>query len=115
MAHNNLNLNFNLRKPTATSPTPINLVIRYNNEKIIYPTAEHIMPKNWQGDKTKKGYQRAKANSFNDYSELNARLDNIANAVVNVFRKYKNDHQNEVPTVTQLRDLSDVEFKKKSG
>src|SRR4051812_40871174 len=105
MAHNNLNLNFNLRKPAATSPTPINLVIRYNNQKFIYPTAERILPKNWQGDKTKKGYQRAKANTFNDYAELNARLDNIENTVTNVFRKYRNDHQNEVSSVEQFREL----------
>ena len=74
MAHNSLNLNFNLRKPNATSPTPINLVIRYNNEKFTYPAGEHILPKNWQGEKTKKGYQRAKANAFNDYRPIPNRI-----------------------------------------
>lgn len=113
MAHSSLNLNFNLRKPNSQTPTPINLVIRYNNQKFTYPTGEHIHPRNWQGDKTKvKNYQRAKANSFNEYCELNRRLDNIENTVTNLFIKYKNDHRNEVPTIKQFKELLDSVFKK---
>src|SRR6185295_16817229 len=53
MANGNLNLNFNLRKANSKGLTPINLVIRYDNQKLTYPTGERIYPDNWQDDKTK--------------------------------------------------------------
>jgi hypothetical protein len=114
MANGNLNLNFNLRKASSEGLTPINLVIRYNNQKLVYPTGEHICPKYWQDDKTKKNYQRAKASSFNSYAELNSRLDNINNTVAEIFRKYKNDHQHNVPSPKVLKELLDIALSRKS-
>jgi hypothetical protein len=70
MAENTLNLHFNLRNPSAEGETPINLVVRYNSQKFIYPTSERIFPRFWQGEKGKKGYQKAKTTpSFPIYPE----------------------------------------------
>jgi site-specific recombinase XerD len=115
MATGSIKVNFNLRDASASTPTPINLVIRYNNQKLVYPTSEHIVPKNWQSEKTKKGYQRAKPNSWNDYSELNARLDNIEHATKSVFRKFLNDNEHILPTPKALKELLDIEFKRTSA
>ncbi|HWJ25062.1 MAG TPA: site-specific integrase [Flavisolibacter sp.] len=114
MAVISLNLNFNLRSISCAGNTPINLIIRYNGKRITYPTGENVNPRNWQGDKKKKGYQRAKPNSFNDYSELNSRLDNIENTVAEVFRKYRNDNEHKAPTIKILKQLLDIEFKRTS-
>jgi hypothetical protein len=107
MAQNILNLRFNLRNPKATKPTPVNLVIRYNNQKYTYPTSENILPTNWQGDKTKKkGYQRAKQTpGFLEWPEFNARLNNIENTVDNIFRRYKNDNNDEIPKWSKFKEL----------
>jgi integrase len=113
MANGNLNLNFNLRKASSDGLTPINLVIRYNNQKLVYPTGEHICPKYWQDDKTKKNYQRVKPNSFNTYAELNARLDNIEGDVREVFRKYKNDHDHNIPSPKVFKELLDIALNNK--
>lgn len=113
MARNILNLNFNLRNPSCQHPTPINLVIRYNAQKVIYPTAESIHPKHWQNEKRKKGYQRVRQNAFfPEFPEFNARLDNIEKTTRDVFRKFLNDNENKPPSVRDLRRLLDIAFKR---
>lgn len=115
MATASIKVNFNLRDASATTPTPINLIVRYNNQKLVYPTGEHIVPKNWQSEKSKKGFQRAKPNSSNDYSELNTRLDNIEHTTKDAYRKYVNDHEYTCPTPKELKELLDIAFKRKSA
>jgi site-specific recombinase XerD len=111
MSRNHLNLNFNLRNPSSLTETPINLILRYNHQKLIYPTAEAILVRHWQNDKTKKGYQKAKQNgSFPEFPEFNARLGNIEKTVRDCFRRYQNDHDNQVPDKEQLKKLLDEEF-----
>ena len=111
MPRNTINLNFNLRNPSSSEQTPINLIIRYNNQKFIYPTAENILAKHWQNDKLKKGYQRVKqSSSFPEFPEFNARLDNIEKTVRDCFRRYQNDNDNKVPDKGQLKKLLDSEF-----
>ena len=114
MPRNILNVNFNLRNPSCEGETPINLIIRYNNQKFIYSTAEKIHPKYWQLDKKKKGYQRVKqTSSFPEFVEFNSRLDNMENDIKDVFRRYQNDNNNEVPTIKKFRDLLDEVFDRK--
>ena len=113
MLHNKINVNFNLRKPKSTTPTPINVVIRYNGDQFTYPTSEKILPANWQNDKAKKNYGRAKQLSLiENFSELNARLDNISTQVKEIFRRYKNDNQNSVLTKDIFRQQLDIAFKR---
>lgn len=113
MLHNKINVNFNLRKPKSTTPTPINVVIRYNGDQFTYPTSEKILPANWQNDKAKKNYGRAKQLSLvENFSELNARLDNISTQVKEIFRRYKNDNQNSVLTKDVFKQQLDIAFKR---
>ena len=116
MLYNRLNVNFNLRNPSSQDDTPINMVIRYNNQKILYSTSEKIKPKFWQNDKSKKGYQRAKQiSSFPEYPEFNSRMDGIEKSVKNVFRRYQNDNDNEIPSTKKFKQLLDIEFRRKEN
>jgi integrase len=110
-----VNLRFNLKDPqtreeTGTlKETPVICVIRYKAQRLKYYTSEKINPKYWNNKKGTDKYQRAKK-SFAEASEFNARLDNIATTVKNVFRKYQNENGNLAPTTETLKKLLDVEF-----
>lgn len=104
--------NYNLRSPGKLKVCPINLIIRYQGYKLVYPTGERIEPFHWQGDSSKRGYQRAKqSNSVPEYFELNSRLDFIETTAKTVFRRYINDNEGEYPTIHELRQLLNEEFK----
>lgn len=107
-------INFNLReaqigieKPTDT---PINLVIRWNNYRLVYPTNETINPKYWETDKKKSNFQRAtNVKKIKSHAELNSRLDDLEGIANNVIRRYVNDYKKQ-PTVEILRDLLNKEL-----
>ncbi|RYE56091.1 MAG: hypothetical protein EOP48_08770, partial [Sphingobacteriales bacterium] len=113
MARTTLNVNFNLRDTQSITDTPVNMVIRYCNQKLIYPTNERIHPKHWQGDKSKKGYQRAKSTA--DFSEFNRSLEKIKHIAGEVYTQYKNDNNGEIPSPNKLKDLLDIALDRKSG
>jgi len=102
--------NFNLKNTQAESATPINLIVRWNKKRLVIYTRESIHPKYWQFDKEKKNYQRA-TRKLEGYAEFNRRLDNIQNSAQNAYWEYKNNHDNEEPTPTELKNL----IKKKLG
>ena len=67
-----MNCNFNLRNPKIDKETSIHLVIRWSGLRLVYPTDLKIHPKNWQNNKSRKNYQRAKRSSqFPQYPEFN--------------------------------------------
>ena len=104
--------NFNLRNPGKLSVCPIYLVIRFEGMKLVYPTGETIEPKYWQGEKLKRGYQRAIENrKFPEYPEFNARLDYMESKFKTIFRRFQNDNDGKSPSVEELRVLLNVEFK----
>lgn len=108
--------NFNLREAQSKidnpENTPIYLVIRWNNKKLVFPTGETINPKYWQTDKTKGDFQRAtEIKKFPSHSELNSRLLNIHSTSDNIFRCFGNDNKRQ-PTVEELRELLNREINK---
>ena len=54
-----VNFNFNLKKKSSSTETPVNLIIRFNKQKLTYSTQEKINPRFWQDDRNKRRYQRA--------------------------------------------------------
>lgn len=104
------NYNFNLRDANSKSETPIHLVVRWNGNRLVYPTGEKIKPKYWDIQN-----QIAIKKGFPEYSEFNSRLNNILVDAKNVFRRYQNDHKHEVPTLVKLRELFNIEFKKQTN
>ncbi|MDX2172985.1 MAG: tyrosine-type recombinase/integrase [Bacteroidota bacterium] len=107
------NYNFNLRKKSSKKLTPVNLIIRYNNNKLVYSTLEKIHPKFWQGDVTKKGFQRAiETKLFPEFPEFNLRLDKIESQAKTIFREFLNDNDNRLPTPLELRSLLDIKLRR---
>lgn len=44
------NFNFNLKESKSLTPTPINLIVRYSKNKVVFYTRESILPTNWDKD-----------------------------------------------------------------
>jgi len=103
--------NFNLRDSGSDKETAIHLVIRWNNNKLVFPTKETVLPKYWETDKEKRNFQRAKeTKQFPEYPEFNARLDNIESTVKTLFRQFVNNNENRLPTIEEYKTLLNKEF-----
>lgn len=98
-----INVNFNLRDPKCKCETPINIVIRYQRIQIVHFSGERITPKDWEFDKKKKNFQRAKSN-YIGYYDLNIRLENIKSKIISTFRKFLDEH-NRIPVKTEFKEL----------
>lgn len=100
-----ININFNLRQPKSKNKTPINAVIRFNNQKLVYPTGLKILPKYWTNED-----QRAKQTTkFPEYPEFNTRLNTIKSDIDKVYTNYLNMNSNKIPSVSELKEL--IKFK----
>jgi integrase len=105
--------NFNLRDQQSKVKTPVNFIIRWNNNRLVYPTGLTILPKDWENDKSKgKKYQRAKPTLIQS-PEFNSSLISIENTAVTAFNRFVNDN-NRQPNITELRDLLNKSLNKKS-
>lgn len=106
--------NFNLRDPKSKQQTQIHLIIRWNNQRLVFPTNERIKPEYWETDKTKSNFQRAKRiKSFPEYPEFNMKLENIITIAKNVFRQYQNENEQQTPTKGQYKELLYIAFNRK--
>ena len=108
-----VNFNFNLKKKSSSTETPVNLIIRFNKQKLTYSTHEKINPKFWQDDRNKRRYQRAvETKSFPEFPEFNLRLDKLESQAKTLFRQFLNDNDNKYPTVIELKELLDVKLRR---
>jgi site-specific recombinase XerD len=104
-----MNVSYFLTRPKSKDNTSIYARLCYAGYKTKYYIPESINPKFWN-----KENQRAKeTQKFREYPEFNARLNSIANDINNVYRRYLNDNNNEIPSPELLRRLLDKEVKKK--
>lgn len=98
-----MKINFNLRQPqkglkaSEQNTTPINLVIRWSNQKIVHPTGKTIHPKFWNANN-----QRAKK-TYENSLEFNTQLGNQKSDIENAFNKYQNEY-NRTPNAKQFKD-----------
>jgi integrase len=104
-----VNFNFNLKKTSSKVDTPINLIIRWEKQKLTYSTLEKVNPKHFENDKTKKNYQRIKT-SYIGHSEFNERLNYIESTARSIFRQLLNDHR-KTPTIQELKKQLDINFR----
>jgi len=102
---------FNLRKPSSKSETPINLIIRWGGEKLVYSTGQRINPKFWDPNTQLAKQTRV----FPQFREFNITLDKIKNISSHIFRKYENENDLKSPSKAQLKDLLEIGFHKKKG
>jgi integrase len=99
-----LNINFNLKEATAQKETPINVILRYNNLRLKYPSGMKIHPRFWNSDdqlamQTKK---------FREFPEFNARLRKLKSDINQAYLSYLNENGNEIPTTATLKSFLDV-------
>lgn len=90
------NFNFNLRQPDGEKPTPINFVVRYGKQRLVFPTGERIEPTKWDADR-----QRARGTKLAD---LNARLSHLQSVAGEILSAYLTQHK-AAPAPDTLRRL----------
>ncbi|MCI1753146.1 MAG: site-specific integrase [Flavobacteriales bacterium] len=95
-------INLNLRTPRSRDESPINIVIRWNGQRLVYPSGERIQPRHWSVKA-----QRANR-SLTGHSELNVRLDAITSNVQTAFRQFLNDNDQRDPSIGELRGRLDI-------
>ena len=102
--------NFNLRNPqTKTTKskqvkTPINFLIRWNNNKLVFPTGLTILPKDWETDKTKgQDFQTART-TYIGHSEFNETLKSLGVTANKTFNRFVNEN-NRQPNIKEYKDL----------
>lgn len=104
-----MNCSFNLKFPNNKIETPINLIIRWDNKKIVFSTLEKVNPQYFESDKTKKNYQRIKS-SYIGHPEFNERLNYIESIARSAFRQIVNDKHCS-PDPKELKELLDEKLR----
>lgn len=98
-----------LKRPDAKAETSIFARITYEAGPFKYYLPEKIKPQYWNNN-----LQRAaRVKDFPEYSEFNARLDNLEKVIKDSYRKYLNDHNNEIPSLIAFKDVLDYALGKK--
>jgi integrase len=96
---------FVLKEPNSETETPVFLLFRYKDNRVKLSTEEKILPTFWD-----KANHRARATKkFPEYSEFNARLENMSSRAKNTFRMFVNDNLRQ-PNTDEMRDLLSREF-----
>jgi len=102
-------INLNLRDSRTTDASPINIVIRWNGQRLVYPSGERIRPRHWSATT-----QRAKA-SMTTAPEFNRNLSHIVDKVEGAFLRFLNDNEQRAPAAGELRDQLDIVLGRKAS
>lgn len=99
-------IKLNLREPNAEKETPINVIVRYNNQKLVYSSGKRIVPKYWDvvGQKAKK------SKDFTSAELLNSSLRAIVQTIHSEVETYLKDNDQKFPTAQLLKQLLDIKF-----
>jgi site-specific recombinase XerD len=92
--------NFNLRDAKSIVPTPIYLIIRWDNKTLKISTQETIHPNYWNEEKQ----MAIKTKSFPEYPEFNLRLSTLSLDATNLFRTFVNDNKRQ-PSRIELKQV----------
>jgi integrase len=95
-------INLNLRDPRSCDESPINIVIRWNGQKMVYPSGHRIRPRHWSVAK-----QCAKA-SLTTAPEFNLNLSKIVGKVEGAYLRFLNEHDQRAPSAGEFRDQLDI-------
>lgn len=95
--------NFNLRDPKSDKATPINLVIRWSNNRLVYPTLLTIQPKFWNA----VDQCAIKTQKYPNHPEFNLKLADIVSKAEKSFLTFSTS-----PTIKEFKDLLDINLKR---
>ncbi len=96
-------INFNLRDSAADNTTPVNVVIRWNGQRLVYPSGERIAPDNWSTNT-----QRAKKGTSGN-GDFNLHLTNVQQGIEKAYRSAREKYLRE-PSIAELRAAIDAEL-----
>ncbi|MFB6457616.1 phage integrase SAM-like domain-containing protein [Chitinophaga sp. Hz27] len=99
-----MDIKFYLKRPKALTSS-IFAKIHYDGNTLKYYLSESINPACWESI-TQRGIKNSKL--FPEFPEFNARLDLLTHTIKNTYRKYRNDNDNIIPTIGQLKSLLDI-------
>lgn len=100
-------INLNLRDTRSGDASPINIVVRWNGQRLVYPSGERIEPRHWSPKA-----QRAKG-SLRTAPEFNKNLTATVSKVENAYLRFLNDNDQRAPSVGELRDRLDLALGRK--
>ncbi|HRI16790.1 MAG TPA: hypothetical protein PLX89_27675, partial [Verrucomicrobiota bacterium] len=86
-------INLNLRDPRTHDASPINVVVRWNGQRLVYPSGERVIPRHWSA--TSQTVKRSLTGS----PEFNERLEAITGKVATAYRQFVNDNDQRQPSV----------------
>lgn len=96
-------INFNLRDSAADGTTPVNVVIRWNGQRLVYPSGERIAPDSWSANT-----QRAKKGTCGN-GDFNLHLTNVQQGIEKAYRSAREKYLRE-PSIAELRAAIDAEL-----
>lgn len=116
------NFNFNLRDSNSKTSTPINLVVRWNNKRLVYSTGLKIKPSAWNDKKqeetqiavpkgkTKSGLNKVSQDEFNRIADFNIQLQDIIGRAEKVFNDFTFINKRTPYNEAELRESLNVHF-----
>lgn len=98
---------FLLKEPKSDKKTPINLIVRFNNERLVYSTGESIHPSNWDF-----ADQRALLSKKHpEHTQMNFWFGKLEFEVKDIFRNLK--IEGVTPTVDEVKSLLTIRLNDK--
>lgn len=91
-------INLNLRDPKSEKETPINVVIRYNKQKLVYSSGKRIFPRCWDSNNQKA----RKSKDFPQAEVLNSSLRSIKDLIYIELETYLKGNHQQYPDVNHL-------------
>ncbi|MEJ5962245.1 site-specific integrase [Pedobacter immunditicola] len=101
-------INLNLRDPKSEKETPINVVIRYNKQKLVYSSGKRIIPRCWDSNNQKA----RKSKEFPLADALNSSLRAIKEVIYLALETYFNSNHQQYPDVRELKGILDLKFQR---
>jgi integrase len=101
-------IKLNLREPNSEKETPINLIVRFNNQKLVYSSGKRVHPKHW--DTSTQKAKRTK--EFSQADILNSSLRDIIHIIHNEIETYLKENKQGFPSVKELKERLDIVFKR---
>lgn len=95
-----MEVNFNLRSKEL-NPSPINIVIRYNGKRLVYPSNIKVDPAKWSINK-----QRLKAKGCYE----NIQLSQFETGIIEVYNGLLTSNDSKEPTTQALKETLDIHF-----
>ncbi|ATP58403.1 hypothetical protein CPT03_19020 [Pedobacter ginsengisoli] len=99
-------IKLNLREPNADKETPINVIVRYNNQRLVYSSGKRVLPKYWDVANQKA----RKMKDFPSAELLNSNLRLMTQAIHAEIETYLRGSDQRYPDPKQLKQLLDLRF-----